>query len=84
MSLDDETVSVRGQLLVMVGELKGTVDQIDGRMIDHDDRVTKILEDHEKRLKCGEKFRNRLKGAVGTVIALGGTGAATWWKANGF
>ena len=77
-----DTATDRRQLLLMVGELKGTVDQIAERMDDHDARVTKLLENHETRLKQGETFRARIKGVGGTVVALGGA-AVAWWRANG-
>ena len=78
-----ESLTVRGQLLLRMGELMGTVDQIAERMDDHDVRVTKLLENHEGRIKSGETFRARIKGAGGALAALGGASLA-WWRANGF
>ncbi len=77
-------VSIRGQVLVMLGELNGTLASMDARMTAHDERLTKVLEDHEKRLKAGETFRARVKGACGAFVALGGAGATAWWKSHGF
>ena len=74
--------SIRDQLLVLVGELKGTVDQIDERMADHDERVTKILEDHENRIKTNETFRARVKGAAGAIVTLVGGGLAALWRVH--
>ncbi len=81
------SVSTQDRLLVMVGELVGTVKQMDDRMVEHDERLTKVIDDHEGRLKTGETFRARVKGAcgaVGTVVALCGAGATAWWNTHGF
>jgi molybdopterin biosynthesis enzyme MoaB len=68
----------------MVGELVGTVHQLDERMVAHDARMNKIIEDHETRIKANETFRTRVKATCATVISIGGTGLGAWWKAHGF
>lgn len=46
--------------------------QLEGKLDAQDEKIDRVLEDHEKRLRTGERFRNWLLGAIG----LGGTGLA--------
>ncbi len=70
----------RARLLLAVGRLEGVCEGIATVQASQEDRVTKILEDHEDRLKMNETFRARVKGACGAVVTLVGGSLAAIWK----
>ena len=70
------------EILVMVGELKGVCAGIADAQEKQDGRITKILEDHENRIKMNETFRARVKGACGAAVTLVGGALAAIWKVH--
>ena len=78
--LPHDDLPIREQILVMVGELSGVCSGIADAQAQQEARVTKILEDHENRIKTNETFRARVKGACGAVVTLVGGSLAAIWK----